>query len=61
MIRYVVTTFADSTGANLSREGEWGNVPYTSAAAAREAARIDAAGQPHTIRQEAAKPRRKGA
>lgn len=56
MIRYVVTTFPDR--ATLSRDGDWGNLPFPDAAAAREAARQDAGSAPHHIRQVAA-PRRK--
>lgn len=57
MITYIITTFASSTGANLSRPGSWGNRPFTSIAAAEKGAEVDAAGEQFTITRESAKRR----
>lgn len=52
MLRYVVTTYPGATGANLSKPGHWGNIPYTSTAAAETAARHDAGNSPYVIDRE---------
>ena len=59
MIRYVVTTLPDGR-ANLSRSGNWGNLPHDSPEAAREAARIDAAGAEFKIEQVALRRQGRG-
>jgi hypothetical protein len=58
VIRYVVTTYPGSTGANLSKPGAWGNLPHTSVAAAEAAARLDAGDERLVIDYERAKRRK---
>jgi len=49
VIRYTIQTFPAIDRINLSRAGQWGNMPHPSIAAAQEAARADAKGAPHEI------------
>lgn len=58
MIRYVITAFPNREGVNLSREGDWGNMPFPSDAAARAYARQDAGDRVYTIRQHTARRNR---
>lgn len=58
MIRYVITTHEDASGAFLSRPGHWGNLSHTSTAAAKAAAERDAKGAPFTIETVAHRRRR---
>jgi len=58
VIRYIVTSYAGSTGVNLSKPGAWGNLPYASVAAAESAARLDAGAERLTIDYERAKRRK---
>lgn len=57
MIRYVVTTYAHRPGAYLSRPGRWGNIPYPTTQAARQAAREDAGSAIYEITQNAVSER----
>lgn len=51
-IGYVISTNRRWPGVRLSRPGRWGNIPYGDVPAAREAARLDAGGQPFAIERE---------
>lgn len=51
-IGYVISTHRRLPGARLSRLGRWGNMPFPDIPAAREAARLDAGGQPFAIERE---------
>lgn len=57
MIRYLVTTYPDREQANLSRPGEWGNLPYPTVNDAKDAARDDAGASPFVVDVERAKRR----
>lgn len=58
MIRYVITALPNSEYVNLSREGDWGNMPFATEAAARAYARQDAGERVYTIRQHTARRNR---
>ena len=58
MIRYVITAFPNGKGVNLSREGDWGNMPFATDAEARAYARQDAGERVYTIRQHTARRNR---
>jgi hypothetical protein len=49
VIRYLVTTYAGREGANLSRPGDWGNIPYPSVEEARAAAKEDAGAAAYSV------------
>lgn len=58
MIRYVITSFPNGKGVNLSREGDWGGLRFIDAATASEYARCDAAPHAYMIRQHTARRNR---